>query len=101
MGILLSDVELSQTEPAERAAFHSPVPTQVVSNGEYNPLPQTADQRRVEARIKELADAQARRLGTDRRALWMRSSARYTYLPTLKSSVQPMLCLHPSAPRET
>ncbi|HUJ98801.1 MAG TPA: amidohydrolase family protein [Stellaceae bacterium] len=67
MGILLSDVELSQTEPAERAAFRSPVPTQVVSNGEYNPLPQTQDQRRVEARIKELADAQARRLGMHRR----------------------------------
>ena len=67
MGILLSDSELSQTEPAEQAAFRSPVPTQIVSNGEYNPLPQTAEQRRVEARIKELADGMSRRLGMDRR----------------------------------
>jgi uncharacterized protein len=67
MGILLSDAEMQQTEPAERAAFRSPVPTQVVSNGEYNPLPQTADQRRVEARIKEIADAVSLRLGMDRR----------------------------------
>jgi hypothetical protein len=67
MGLLLSKSELSQTEPAERAAFHSPVPTQIVSNGEFNPLPQTAQQRRVEERVKEIADAIAPRLGLDRR----------------------------------
>jgi hypothetical protein len=33
MALLLSKSELSQTEPAERAAFNSPVPTQIVSNG--------------------------------------------------------------------
>src|SRR5262249_28331628 len=42
------NAEMSQTEPAEQAAFHSPVPTQIVSNGEFNPLPQTAQQRRFE-----------------------------------------------------
>src|SRR5438445_400390 len=52
----LSAHELGQTAPAELESFESPVPTQVVSNGEYNPLPQTREQRRVEARIKELAD---------------------------------------------
>src|SRR5882672_11388230 len=56
MALLLSKSELSQTEPAERAAFNSPVPTQIVSNGEFNPLPQTQQQRRVEERIKEIAD---------------------------------------------
>src|SRR6266853_2020482 len=67
MGLLLSKSELAQTEPAERAAFRSPVPTQIVSNGEFNPLPQTAQQRRFEERVKEIADAIAPRLGLDRR----------------------------------
>ena len=67
MGIYLSTRELAETEPAETAAFRSPVPTQMVSNGEFNPLPQTARQRQVEERIKHLADAAGRRLGMDRR----------------------------------
>ena len=67
MGLLLSERELAELEPAESAAFHSPVPTQIVSNGEFVPLPQTLQQRKVEARIKELADAAASRLGMDRR----------------------------------
>ena len=45
----------------------SPIPTQVVSNEEYYPLPQTHDQRRVEHRINELADAYGGRLGMNRR----------------------------------
>src|SRR6202022_263345 len=67
MGLMLSKSELSQTEPAEQVAFRSPVPTQIVSNGEFNPLPQTAQQRRVEERVKEIADVIAPRLGLDRR----------------------------------
>ena len=67
MGLMLSKSELSQTEPAEQVAFRSPVPTQIVSNGEFNPLPQTAQQRRVEERVREIADAIAPRLGLDRR----------------------------------
>src|SRR2546427_693772 len=63
----LSDEELKRTAPAEVASFRSPVPTQIVSNGEFNPLPQTREQQRVEARIKELADDLGRRHGMDRR----------------------------------
>jgi len=63
----LSENELQRTAPAESAAFASPVPTQIVSNGEYNPLPQTREQAQVEARIKELADGLAPRHGMDRR----------------------------------
>src|SRR5256885_10759132 len=70
----LSAYELGQTAPAELESFESPVPTQVVSNGEYNPLPQAAGQRRVEARIKELADALGPRHGLSRRA-FLASSA--------------------------
>jgi len=67
MGTYLSVEELRRLQPAEAAAFESPVPTQVISNGEFNPLPQTARQRQVEARIAALADANGRRLGLDRR----------------------------------
>ena len=63
----LTDRERKQTEHAEEAAFASPVPTQIVSNGEYNPLPQTDKQKQVEARIKELADHYAHKLNMDRR----------------------------------
>jgi uncharacterized protein len=70
----LSAHELGRTAPAELESFESPIPTQVVSNGEYNPLPQTRDQRRVEARIKELASDLAPRHGLSRRA-FLASSA--------------------------
>ena len=63
----LSPEELQRTAPAETAAFASPVPTQIVSNGEFNPLPQTREQARVEARIKDLADRLAPGHGMDRR----------------------------------
>src|SRR5262249_61967688 len=63
----LSDRELQRTLPAETGSFRSPVPTQIVSNGEFNPLPQTPEHQRGEARVKELADDLGRRHGLDRR----------------------------------
>src|SRR5947209_8605432 len=45
----------------------TPIPTQIVSNGEYLPPPQSAVQKRVEERINELADANGKRLGLSRR----------------------------------
>jgi predicted TIM-barrel fold metal-dependent hydrolase len=70
----LTEKERKQTEHAEEAAFASPVPTQIVSNGEYNPLPQTEKQKQVEARIKELADQYAHKLNMDRRTFLKTSS---------------------------
>jgi hypothetical protein len=66
MGLYLSARELAQLESAENA-FPSPVPTQIISNGEFNPLPQTVQQNRAEARIKELADQHGAKQGLDRR----------------------------------
>ncbi|MGH7306991.1 MAG: amidohydrolase family protein, partial [Candidatus Rokuibacteriota bacterium] len=63
----LSDAELKRTAPAEIAAFRGPIPTQIVSNGEYNPLPQTPEQRRVEARVSQLAGDLAPKHGLSRR----------------------------------
>jgi predicted TIM-barrel fold metal-dependent hydrolase len=45
----------------------SPIPTQVVSNEEFIPRPQNAQQRQVEALIGALAEEKARKLGMDRR----------------------------------
>ncbi len=44
----LSDDELRRVAPAELATFKGPVPTQIVSNGEFNPPPQTREQRMLE-----------------------------------------------------
>ena len=63
----LSDEQLRHVAPAETEPFQSPVPTRMVSNGEYMPHPQTEQQRHVEDRIKELADEAAQKLGTSRR----------------------------------
>jgi uncharacterized protein len=45
----------------------SPLPTRVVSNEEYLPLPQTAEQRQVALLLDEMARGAARRLGVSRR----------------------------------
>src|SRR5919197_972959 len=63
-----SSAQLAHVAPADAVdTFRSPVPTQMVSNGEYMPYPQTDKQKRVEARISELADAAARDLRLSRR----------------------------------
>src|SRR5713226_7906189 len=49
----LSDEQLAKCAPAETEPFQSPVPTRMVSNGEYMPHPQTRQQEHVEFRIKE------------------------------------------------
>jgi hypothetical protein len=63
----LSDAQLARCAPAETDPFQSPVPTRMVSNGEYMPHPQTEKQQHVEHRIKELADAASKKLGISRR----------------------------------
>jgi hypothetical protein len=63
----LNDKELSQLLPAESASYPSPIPTQVVSSDEFYPIPQTARQREVEARLNALADRIAPKLNQTRR----------------------------------
>jgi predicted TIM-barrel fold metal-dependent hydrolase len=64
----LSNAQLAGLTRADQAdELRSPIPTQVVSNGEYFPLPQTLQQRQVEVRIAELAGQASKRLGMTRR----------------------------------
>ena len=71
---LLSDAELATLHPAETTAFPGPVPTQVVSSDEYYPSPQSVEQRRVEARVVEIADREAKRRGMSRRRFFQTAS---------------------------
>ena len=65
---LLDAKQVTKCERAETAeTLRSPVPTRMISNGEYMPVPQTEKQKRVEARIEELADAASKKLGISRR----------------------------------
>src|ERR1700746_3331607 len=63
----LSDEQLGRCAPAETEPFQSPVPTRMISNGEYMPHPQTRQQQHVEFRIKELAETASKKLGVSRR----------------------------------
>jgi hypothetical protein len=63
----LSDEQLGDCAPAETEPFQSPVPTRMISNGEYMPHPQTRQQQHVEFRIKELAETASKKLGISRR----------------------------------
>src|SRR5258708_26843562 len=67
MGSWLSEREQRLVAGAEAASAATPVPTQIVSNGEYLPPSQSATQKKVEARINELADLNGKRLGLNRR----------------------------------
>jgi len=57
-----------------RLARHFPIPTQIVSNEEYEPLPQTRRQRDVERLLLDLADRHAPLHGVDRRT-FLRSAS--------------------------
>jgi predicted TIM-barrel fold metal-dependent hydrolase len=66
----LDDGLISGLLPAETASFPSPVPTQIVSSDEYLPVPQTAEQKQVEARLIAMSDRLARRQGLSRRGFF-------------------------------
>ncbi len=59
--------QLRKVARAHETAFRSPLPTRMVSNGEYMPILQTLQQQRVEKRIGEIAETNAKRIGMTRR----------------------------------
>ncbi|HEY4029791.1 MAG TPA: amidohydrolase family protein [Caulobacteraceae bacterium] len=63
-----SPAQAAAVAPADHAdALNAAVPTQMVSNGEYVPLPQTEKQKRAEAKMLDLAGGAARKLDLSRR----------------------------------
>src|SRR5437660_11083025 len=73
MSTWLSEREQRLVAGAEAASAATPIPTQIVSNGEYLPPRQSATEKKVEARINELSDVNGKRLGLNRRQ-FMRTS---------------------------
>jgi uncharacterized protein len=64
----LDDDQQAQCVRANEAdTFESPIPTRMISNGEYMPAPQTEKQKQVEARVRELSEVASKKLGIDRR----------------------------------
>jgi uncharacterized protein len=86
----LSAEELARTAPAESAAFNGPIPTQIVSNGEFTPFPQTREQQRVEARVKELAAELAPKHGMSRRRFLASSAGMATALLAMNDVFGPI-----------
>jgi uncharacterized protein len=66
-GLLDEDQVAKCVRADEGVLFPSPVPTRMVSNGEYMPALQTEKQARVEARIAELTESASKKLSIDRR----------------------------------
>ncbi len=87
-------------------ASEVPLPTRLVSNEEFPPLPQTAAQRRVEDRILAEAARLAPRLGLDRRDFLRTSGGMATSLLAMNAvfgrffDVLPVEAAEPSAFRE-
>src|SRR5256885_10528612 len=67
---LLDAEQVARCERADVAEpLRSPVPTRMISNGEYMPVAQTDAQKRVEAQVEQLADEASHRLGGIRRPI--------------------------------
>jgi uncharacterized protein len=64
----LDEEQISKCARADEGElFRSPIPTRMISNGEYMPVAQTEKQHQVEARIQELAESASKKVGIDRR----------------------------------
>lgn len=71
---LLSKDQRNRLRASNTLKESFPIPTRLVSNGEFDPIPQTQDQKRVEAHLCEIADRQAQRRGMSRRRFLQGSS---------------------------
>src|SRR5688500_18481037 len=59
--------QIRKCERAHKSAIRTPMPSRMVSNGEYMPVQQTPEQILVEAKIGRMADANSTRRGMARR----------------------------------
>jgi uncharacterized protein len=90
MTSMLSPAELARLSPAETSALASPIPTQVVSSDEFFPIAQTAKQKMVEARLKDLADAHARKNGLSRRKFFKTAAGMATAFAAMNDVFGPL-----------
>ncbi|UFS68840.1 amidohydrolase [Geomonas sp. RF6] len=82
-----------------------PLPTKILSNGEFTPPPQSENQKKVERRINELTDTFAGKLGMDRRAFLKTSCGMAVAFMAMNEiygyffDVSPCEAAEPNAPR--
>lgn len=65
--------QIRKCERAHLSAYRTPLPSRMVSNGEYMPVLQTHQQKMVEQKIIDMADANSKKIGMSRRD-YLRSS---------------------------
>jgi len=73
---------------------HLPIPTQVISNEEYQAIPQTAQQHRLEEEIVSAADRTARHHGMDRRSFLRTSSGMALAFAAMNTVFGPFFRVH-------
>src|SRR5262249_58777787 len=99
---LLDAEQVARCRRADVAeSLRSPVPTRMISNGEYMPVPQTDAQKRVEARVEELADEASHRLGISRRQFLCGSGGMAAPLLALNDVYGPVFHVTPSQVYQT
>ncbi|HUG38429.1 MAG TPA: hypothetical protein VML54_15835, partial [Candidatus Limnocylindrales bacterium] len=82
--------------PAETSSFPSPIPTQFVASDEFTPAPQTGRQKQVEARIKELGAALARRQGVSRRKFFQTAAGMAAAFVAMNEVYGPIFAVSPA-----
>ena len=65
--------QMRKCERAHISGYRTPLPSRMVSNGEYMPVLQSAQQKQVETEIISMADVNSKRVGMSRRD-YLRSS---------------------------
>lgn len=100
MSIWLSKRQLQKLQSATKAAFRFPIPTQVVSNGEYLPARQTPQQRQVEEEIMALADRHGKKLNMDRRQFLRTSCGIAAGLVAMNKVYGPLFMINPAEAAE-
>ncbi len=79
----------------------SPLPTQIVGNEEFAPMPQSVMQKQVETRIFELADRNAKALGLSRRDFLRTTGGMATAFLAFNDIFGPTFDVHASEALET
>ncbi len=87
---LLSPEELARLSPAETDSYPSPIPTQIVASEEFYPVAQTERQKRVEARLNDLADAYGCKNGLNRRQFFKTAAGMATAFVAMNDVYGPL-----------
>jgi hypothetical protein len=93
---MLSDEEHGGLLPARLAGTATPVPTQVVSSDEFLPIPQTAQQKKVEARMNALGDEFGKKNGLSRRRFFQTAAGMATAFVAMNEIYGPLYGASPA-----